>query len=635
MNRPLIIWLCSLSFSICTQAQEKPEYNAALIPDSLKTNANTVIRQEVMEMRITAPGKATIKTKSVITALNENGIEELAFSGYADQFRKLEEAEIRVYDASGKYLKRYKKKELEKSSINDGFSLITDGKQYSLEIPPFSLPFTVETYTEVSLSGFIEIPDLYTRFYETSIQSYSFSITSSTDNRIRYKNHNTGVTPVITENKYDITWQWQLNNVPAMQYERGAPRFDRPRVLVTATNFEMDDYAGSMLNWQSFGTWGYNLAADAGNLSQDKFMFVRELVKDVPDTIQKIKKLYQYLQQNHRYVSVQLGIGGFKPFNAAYVDKNKYGDCKALSTFMQTMLTAAGIKSYTAWVYGGRGDAPPLDYDFANDAFNHVILCVPRKKDSIWLECTSNDAPFGSLGSFTENRKALLLTENGGRLVTTPVSKAIDNTLGGNTLVLLEADGSGKATVVLRHKGEFHDNLKRRLWEQPEHRQKEYLVRGQGFRDFDELNLEKETIENGGVTKLQMHFEKIPDFTAGSKKFFRPHLYTVWETGLPAEKTKRINDFMFSYPFIEADTTTWQLPEGYSVESLPTAATFGFDLGSFKTEYRFDATKKQVIAIARIELKYHRIPAAKYSEARIFFDRVLKELEQKIILKAG
>ena len=49
------------------------------------------------------------------------------------------------------------------------------------------------------------------------------------------------------------------------------------------------------------------------------------------DTREKIRVLYRYLQQNHRYISVQVGIGGMQPISASAVYTNGYGDCKGLS----------------------------------------------------------------------------------------------------------------------------------------------------------------------------------------------------------------------------------------------------------------------------------------------------------------
>ena len=58
--------------------------------------------------------------------------------------------------------------------------------------------------------------------------------------------------------------------------------------------------------------------------------------------------------------------------------------------------------------------------DFPYNSFNHEILCVPFKTDTAWLDCTDNYQPFGTLDISTENRNALLITEDGGKLVNTP-----------------------------------------------------------------------------------------------------------------------------------------------------------------------------------------------------------------------
>ncbi|MDQ6723014.1 MAG: hypothetical protein M3Z01_01935, partial [Thermoproteota archaeon] len=86
------------------------------------------------------------------------------------------------------------------------------------------------------------------------------------------------------------------------------------------------------------------------------------------------------------------------------------------------------------------------DINYPSDPFNHVILCVPFDKDSIWLECTSNSNEFGVLGAFTENKNALLLTENGGVLISTPKSRSNENILNIKTKIYLDDQGGSKTT---------------------------------------------------------------------------------------------------------------------------------------------------------------------------------------------
>ena len=62
------------------------------------------------------------------------------------------------------------------------------------------------------------------------------------------------------------------------------------------------------------------------------------------------------MQNNTRYISIQLGIGGWRPFEAAYVASKGYGDCKALSNYMYSLLKEAGILSYYTLVKAGAGE---------------------------------------------------------------------------------------------------------------------------------------------------------------------------------------------------------------------------------------------------------------------------------------
>jgi hypothetical protein len=613
-------------------AQDKPEYAALLVPDSLKKNAYSVTREEVREMNVTAPGRASLKIKKVVTVFDAKGDDELAFYEYEDKFRSLDFAEVKVYDELGRFQKRYKKKEMEKIR-GAGSNFIDDNKYYYIKVGTSTYPVTVEFVAEVDLTGILDFNDFTTRRPEEAIQKSVYTITTLPNNPVRYKNYNTGIKPVVVDNGKTIQYSWQLNNVTASIFEKGAARGGAgwPRVVITPTLFSMEDYPGDYSTWQNFGRWYGAMSNGAGELPEERKTLIRAMTNDAPKTEDKIKILYQYLQKNYRYVSIQLGIGGFKPFPASYVEKNKFGDCKALSNYMQTLLTTAGIKSYQALINAGP-NAIPADPAFANNTFNHVILCVPQPKDTIWLECTSQDAPFGRLGAFTENRNALLITETGGVLTATPASKAGDNLFASFSDVELSGEGNAVVKTTLIHTGEIFDQFKAYLWEQDENEQKDYLINSQGVKQFDEFKMEKMNTGEVKSTRLQLRYEKLHDFAAGSKRFYRPYIYSVWSRPLPAAEHRQ-TDYFLPYPFIETDTVVFHLPAGFTVENLPKTAAHQCADASFTMQYQYDATTNTITTISRLEVRQHRIPPARYQEVKIFFDRVIKELEQRIIIK--
>jgi len=606
-------------------------YTASSVAEAMKKNAYSVIREERIEFEVKSVNKAYYKVHKVITVLNEAGKEELFFYEIADQFRSLESFGIQTFDANGKLLHKYSGSDLTKQATGEG--LVPDAKVYYLNTPAPTFPITIQIDYEVKYNGILDYPDFELQLPEQSVEHAVFITKVPPELDLRYKAKNTTlVAEVTTDDKYKV-YSWSVNNLPALEYEPGSvSRESRyPKILVSPNKFELDGYGGDMSSWQNFGKWYGQLSKDAINLSADRKLFFNDMVKNIPDNKEKIRAIYNYLQSNFRYVSIQLGIGGFKPFDANFVDKKKYGDCKALSNYMQACLSAVGLKSYQALINASYNKAP-VDPDFPHNSFNHVIICVPNDKDSVWLECTSTTTDFGVLGNFTENRNALLITEDGGKLVPTPKSKAAENTFSCTTMVNLKEDGSGTATAELITTGEYRQDFLQNLYDQKRDDQKKFIIDDLGFLQPDDFLITYDKDQKTSPVKLELAIEKIPEFTAGNKQFLNPRIYSIWRSALPKSEN-RTQDFYFQHPFIKTDTTIYNLPAGFGIETLPKSKDIKFEYGSFKSTYTFDGTKKQVVTTARLELDEYKIPAAKFLATKQFFNEVLAEYTEKVVIK--
>lgn len=617
-------------FSTYTFAQSG-NYDIASITEAMKKNAYSVKREERIDFEVRSIDKAYYKVHKAVTVLSEAGKDELLFYEFSDKFQSLEEVAIQTFDSKGKSIRKYSKSDLTKQATGEG--LIPDAKVYYINIPASGYPVTIQIDYELKYNGILDYPDFEVQLPEQSVEHAIFNVKIPPELDLRFKAKNTLLNPVVTtDGKYKM-YSWAADNLPALEYESGSvSRESRyPRILISPNKFELDGYEGDMTSWQNFGKWYGSLAKDAINLSEEKKAFLKDMTKDITDNREKIKVIYNYLQNNFRYVSIQLGIGGFKPFDANFTDKKKYGDCKALSNYMQACLNAIGLKSYQALINASY-NKEPVDPDFPHNRFNHVIVCVPMDKDSVWLECTSTTNDFAVLGNFTENRNALLITEDGGKLVATPKSRSAENIFSCSSSVELKEDGSGLATTQLTTTGEYKQDILHFLFDQKKDEQKKFLVEDIGFLHPDDFEVTYDKANKLAPVKLRMAIEKIPEFTAGNKQFLNPRIYKIWSAGLPKAEN-RTQDFYFQHPFIKTDTTIYKLPEGFAVETLPKTKEISFEYGSFKSTYQFDEAKKTIISTARLELKQYKIPAAKFLAAKHFFSEVLSEYAEKIVIK--
>jgi hypothetical protein len=341
--------------------------------------------------------------------------------------------------------------------------------------------------------------------------------------------------------------------------------------------------------------------------------------------------LYNYLQKNMRYVSVQLGIGGLKPFPASFVDEKKYGDCKALSNYMYALLKAVDIPAHYAIVRAGVNEEP-ADVNFPYNLFNHVIICVPLKGDTTWLECTSTTQPFGKLSTFTENRNALLITPEGGKLVNTPRSKQADNQFNSEVHVILAPDGGAKAKVKIVSSGAYRsDYIGMASLKIDE--QKEYLIRVMNMKQPSLLEFAPGNDKDGNKeVELNLEYDKFCDIASGNRQFYRPRVFDLWRLTVPPLE-KRRSDFYFEQPMQKACVTTIDLPEGFEVETMPANQALKFSFGNYEVSYSYNATKNQVISTAKFNLSSQVIPAAKYNEMQEYMDNIAKAQNKKLVIR--
>jgi hypothetical protein len=345
----------------------------------------------------------------------------------------------------------------------------------------------------------------------------------------------------------------------------------------------MDGTEGSFQSWQSFGAWNYSLSVDLDGLSSETIEKIKMLTR-TGTRAEKIRAVYRFMQSRTRYVSITLGIGGWKPASPAAVDKLGYGDCKALTEYTRALLKAAGIESYYTLVYSG-SNLPVLFTDFPYNCFNHAILCIPDKKDTTWLECTSPWFPAGFLSSSVLNRPALMIRKSGGILVRTPVGNQTKSVLHHTGTIRLDSAGNGNADIVNWYGGKFYADrlpfITNSVIDNKTQLLQEIISKTVKLKQFSHVDYRDSLL----LIRENIRYE-LAGYASGTqnKLIFCPAFLSAQRSN-PFSKKNRMTPIEFPLGYSESDSLFFSIPPGYNVIHTPEEVSLETPFGRFQTRY--------------------------------------------------
>lgn len=631
--KALLTFLTILSFQVADA-----QWDAAKIPADLKEKAHAVMRMKETIFNVKNMGEATQTVHYVVTILDEQGQDYANAPVFYDKFDKINDIEGALYDAKGEKVKRLKKDDIKDYSAISGFSLFEDHRYKLCEFKYANYPFTVEFKYEITTKNMMMYPSWFPHsdVEDLAIEQDFFKVTMPAGLDMRYKEMNGIGKPNITDVNGGKSYLWMVQNVKVGEKEPYSPKWAKrgPGVLTAPTWFEVQGYRGDMRTWKDLGDFDNILGENRDILPENVKQEVIELTKNITDPSLKIKKVYEYLQSKTRYISIQLGIGGWQPFEAKYVAEKGYGDCKALSNYGKALLKAIGIESHYTSVRAG-DDAPEILADFpAMNQFNHVILCVPMKADTIWLECTSQNNPFGYMGDFTGNRQALLATPQGGKLVNTPRYMSADNWQTKRVDVNLAEDGNATAEAKETYSGILQDDYASAM-EVGVEDQKKFLYKHINIPSF-ELNQHTITQEKLKIPKSRVKLSLTVRKCAaksGTRMFLSPNLMSAVSYIPPISEKTRESEVELINAYTEIDTVVYTLPKNLSIEAQPSPMKIETKFGTYQSESQIKDGK--LIYIRKFVRNKGKFPSTVYPELVDFYKKISKFDKSQVVLKIG
>lgn len=617
-----------LGATLLTQAQEN--YDTAKIPAGLLKNSTAVIRNEEHKLIVKSSGKATFSYKTAVTILSRGGEDKAAMSEYYDQFSSVYNLKAAMYDAKGVKIKTYKSADFKDESITSSGTMYDGSRTKKLDFLNNVYPYTIEYSYDKDYNGYVSYPSWYpVASYDCAVEKSVFTFQLPAALTFRYrKGKNLKTDSVTTGNT--IVYNWACNNLPAFAYEPLSTGLETitPWITLSPDKFEYDNTLGSVDNWKNLGQWIYGLSGDIYALPEKTKSVVKELTANAKTDKEKIEILYKYLQSNTRYVSVQLGIGGFKPIPAEKVATVNYGDCKALSNYMKALLAEAGIKSNLVILGSGK---PSLNADYASfGQANHMILCVPAAKDTTWLECTSQYVPMGYITTSNADRKVLLITDNGGKLVKTPVYNPQDNYQKSKINVALTTEGKTDVQLhIVYGAAQYEDQLGMMLTEPVNQRKR--LMSNMRLPEMEISSVSfVQPDKRVPVIEENMAFKTGQLMNNGDDKLFLTLNLLNRKESVPEKAENRKTPFSVPYGYHDTDEISYTLPAGYKVEFIPKDVVLESEFGKYTAQ---TVVKDGKIIYTRSQLaKSNTYAPEKYNDLIAFYKKIYQADKQKAVL---
>ncbi|NHM08104.1 DUF3857 domain-containing protein [Flavobacterium sp. CYK-4] len=622
-------------FIACVQLAAAQNYLTCLnIPDSLKQNANAIVRWDQTDIDIHSQRNMDIRKKRVVTVLNETGMAAIdAYEPY-DKRTHVRSIEATVYDAFGNEIKKIKKKDFRDQCILDGVTLFSDNRVVYLDYIPTQYPFTIVYECEVQTSNTAQIPRWRPMgHYFVSVEKSLLQVTCPQELGLKKQEHNFSNFNIKKIVEKDTQLSYEASGLLAQKEEYFSVNYNKifPWALLGLEKFNLEGVDGTAKTWKEFGKWyAESLLSDTEELPDATIAKVKTLVGAESDPIKKAKIIYNYVQQKSRYVSIQVGIGGFKPMLAKDVDRLGYGDCKALTNYTKALLGAVGVPSYHTVLYGDH-DKIDMESEFISVQGNHMILCVPSDTEYYWLECTSQDVPFGYQANFTDDRKVLVIKPEGGEIVKTQNYRDESNTQFCNGTYKLTTDGTFSAKIQMDSEGSQYGpkyHLEHRRPNEQEAYYKAFLSH------INNLKISKMTFSNDKESarfteKLDLDAIQYATIT-GNKMLFPINAFNRYDGNIKRIRNRK-TDFEIQRGSYDKDEVIVELPTGFTVESLPENVQYDSKFGQYKTEI-LKKDESTLIYKRTFLLKKGYYQHNEYEAFRLYMEQIAKNDNAKIIL---
>ncbi len=447
-------------------------------------------------------------------------------------------------------------------------------------------------------------------------------------------------------------YRWEMNDEPAIDLDH-VPMAPAPRSLEARMTVH---YAGPGMaepqdgSWQGIGEWYAGLERGRLAASPEIAAEAASLTAGKMDFYDKAEAIGEFVQQQIRYVAIEMGVGGYQPHAAEDVFRLRYGDCKDKATLLSAMLSSVGIHSALVLVDTERGvidkDDPsivgnhmivaieiPQGYDSPNSLKLHSVVTARTGKRYLIFDPTWYLTPFGQLEDNLQGGYGVLLEGDDSQVLQLPVMSPTLDTIQRTGSFVLSADGTLSGSATDKRYGDLAEDRRRVFSSDDNVKRQEYMDRviGEYLTGASMTGLK---IENLGALNMDLtttfdlravHFANF----SGPLLILRPRVLGSY--ALDVDRKPRTVAIDLVQAMQARDDYEIELPEGYVVDELPDPVKVDVGFASYVSSTEVHG---RVLHYSRTyTVRQVTEPAAKYAAVQRLAAAIAADEDSQAILK--
>lgn len=313
---------------------------------------------------------------------------------------------------------------------------------------------------------------------------------------------------------------------------------------------------------------------------------VTSLVSPEDEVMDKVRKIYYWVQSNIKYIAFEDGMRGFTPHQGSYVIDKRYGDCKDMASTIVSMLREAGIDAQYTWI-GSR----ELPYNYSETPSpitdNHMIATFTYEGTTYYLDATGSYTPLDLPTSMIQGKQCLVsLDQDNFEIKTVPVIPKEKSTVIDSVTVSLDQGvirGKGYAQLTGYLKVFSTYKFIKSNEKSVDNYTKGILKKGNNKFQIDQYTHQNVSdLEKPIVIDYDFN---IPDYykEIGDKIYVNLLLDKSFNDALIEDRSLPLES---DFKYVKKNIVKMAIPDGFEVGKLPESVANNDDNFGFKIDYK-------------------------------------------------